>query len=135
MEGEVRFLQTGDLDRTLARMRQLAATVGAAWEVALELEVFETIAPVDPHGPGGELADFLVAAAAGAGWTLELEPDRGGVSFPNFLPDPAAVAVLDGLGPVGGGMHTREEFLERRSLARRIGLLAALLERLATVDR
>lgn len=131
VEGEVRFLRAADLERTLARMRELAASVGAGWEVALELDVFETIAPVDPNGPGGELARFLVTTAAQAGWTLELEPDRGGVSFPNFLPDASAVPVLDGLGPVGGGMHTRNEHLELRSLERRIGLLAALLERLA----
>jgi len=132
VEGEVRFLTAGDLERTLARMRELAAAVGARWEVALELDVFETIAPVDPRGPGARLADQLVASAARAGWTLELEPDRGGVSFPNFLPDPSAVAVLDGLGPVGGGMHTRAEHLELRSLGRRIGLLAELLGRLAS---
>jgi acetylornithine deacetylase/succinyl-diaminopimelate desuccinylase-like protein len=35
--------------------------------------------------------------------------------------------VLDGLGPVGGGMHTREEYVELRSLRRRIVLLADLL--------
>jgi di/tripeptidase len=35
--------------------------------------------------------------------------------------------VLDGLGPVGGGMHTREEYLELRSLERRVVLLADLL--------
>ncbi len=73
------------------------------------------------------LADHLVTAAAAAGWKLELESNRGGVSFPNFLPDPAAVCVLDGLGPVGGGMHTRGEYLDLRSLERRIHLIAEAL--------
>jgi acetylornithine deacetylase/succinyl-diaminopimelate desuccinylase-like protein len=36
--------------------------------------------------------------------------------------------VLDGLGPVGEGMHTREEYVSLPSLARRIVLLADLLE-------
>lgn len=36
--------------------------------------------------------------------------------------------VLDGLGPVGGGMHTREEFVDLASLHRRIVLLADLFE-------
>jgi acetylornithine deacetylase/succinyl-diaminopimelate desuccinylase-like protein len=35
--------------------------------------------------------------------------------------------VLDGLGPVGDGMHTRDEFVSLPSLARRILLLADLL--------
>jgi acetylornithine deacetylase/succinyl-diaminopimelate desuccinylase-like protein len=43
------------------------------------------------------------------------------------LPDPGRLPVLDGLGPVGGGMHTREEYVELRSLQRRIVLLADLL--------
>ena len=43
------------------------------------------------------------------------------------LADPGRIPVLDGLGPVGGGMHTREEFVDLRSLARRIVLLADLL--------
>jgi glutamate carboxypeptidase len=54
--------------------------------------------------------------------------ERGGISFPNFLPDPATLPVLDGLGPVGGGMHTRGEYVSLVSLERRVALLADLLE-------
>ncbi len=68
-----------------------------------------------------------MALAAAAGWRLEIEEERGGISFPNFLPDPDRIPVLDGLGPIGGGMHTREEYVELRSLGRRIVLLADLL--------
>ena len=72
--------------------------------------------------------DDVVAAARG--WRLEVERERGGISFPNFLADPGGFPVLDGLGPVGGGMHTREEHVELESLARRIVLLADLLSSL-----
>ena len=130
-EGEVRFLSEDDRERMLHRMREIAERVGREADVEMRFEVFETIAPVDPTGPGGELARRLVAVAAAQGWELELEHDRGGVSFPNFLEDPSAVAVLDGLGPVGGGMHTRDEFLDLRSLRRRIALQAELLRMLA----
>jgi len=129
-EGEVRFLSVADGERMLDRLRGMAAEIAASTEVEMSFEVFERIAPVDPSGPGAELAGFLVGAADRAGWRLELEHDRGGVSFPNFLEDPTAVPVLDGLGPVGGGMHTREEWVDLRSLRRRIDLLAALLEHL-----
>jgi glutamate carboxypeptidase len=37
------------------------------------------------------------------------------------------VPVVDGLGPVGDGMHTRDEWLDLGSLDRRIVLLADLL--------
>jgi acetylornithine deacetylase/succinyl-diaminopimelate desuccinylase-like protein len=65
-----------------------------------------------------------------AGLALEVEADRGGISFPNYLADPSAIAVVDGLGPVGDGMHTRDEYLDLRSLDRRVVLLADLLETL-----
>lgn len=87
-----------------------------------------TVVPVDPARLPRAHADLAVRLAAEAGWRLEREEDRGGISFPNFLPDPGRIPVLDGLGPVGGGMHTRTEFVEVASLARRIRLLADLLQ-------
>ncbi len=130
-EGEVRFLTVGDRDRLLAELECLAGDVAAESGVLLTLTRGAQIPPVDPTGPGREIARRAVAHAAAAGWSLELEDDRGGVSFPNFLPDPGAVPVLDGLGPVGGGMHTRSEHVELLSLKRRIVLLADLLADLA----
>lgn len=86
------------------------------------------IAPVDPAALPRAHAFRAVALAAAAGWQLVREEDRGGISFPNFLREPGRIPVLDGLGPVGGGMHTREEHVELDSLARRIRLLADLLQ-------
>ena len=100
VEGEVRYLSLEDRDRTLGEMGTLADAEGERWGVELFLEEVQHIPAVNPDGPGAVLADRLVAGAEREGWTLEIERDRGGVSFPNFLPDPAAVPVLDGLGPV-----------------------------------
>jgi glutamate carboxypeptidase len=96
----------------------------------MHFEVVEEILPLPESATGADLAALLVETAAADGWTLELETDRGGVSFPNFLPDPAAVPVIDGLGPVGDGMHTRDEYVSLSSLGRRIRLIATLLEML-----
>jgi len=127
VEGEVRFFSLPDRDRILERMHDLVEGIGARWDVDMRFEVVEQIPPVTESTAGKDLAEHLVSAAESAGWRLELETNRGGVSFPNFLPDPAAAAVIDGLGPVGGGMHTRDEFLDLESLQRRIVLIAEAL--------
>jgi glutamate carboxypeptidase len=130
-EGEVRFFSWDQRERTLETLRGFSREISDRTGVSLDLDVFETIPPFDPNGPGAVLAERAVASASRFGWRLELEPDRGGVSFPNLLPDPSRLPVLDGIGPVGDGMHTRDEFLCLRSLERRIGLLADLLTSLA----
>ncbi len=132
VEGETRYLTLADRDLVLDTMRTMAEACGEDWGVAMHFEVVEGILPAPPSSAGADLAAGLVEVAAADGWRLDLESDRGGVSFPNFLPDPAAVPVLDGLGPVGGGMHTREEFVSLVSLERRIHLIATLLEKLST---
>ena len=85
------------------------------------------VAPVDPHGPGASLVQRTVELAAKRGFRLEVEEDRGGISFPNFIADHAKTPVVDGLGPTGDGMHIRGEFLDLDSLRRRVVLLADLL--------
>jgi len=127
-EGEVRFLEPEQRAVAVAAMHELAADLADEWGVTFHLEEVESLQPVSPGGPGAELAERLVRFAATDGWALELEADRGGVSFPNFLPDPSAVAVVDGLGPCGDGMHTREEYVDLRSLRRRIALIAEALD-------
>lgn len=127
VEGEVRYLDLADRDRILQGMRSLAAEIGDGWDVGVSFKEVEHILPVTVSPSGQALADHLVSAAEHAGWKLELEDNRGGVSFPNFLPDPSAASIIDGLGPVGGGMHTREEHVVLESLSRRIGLIAEAL--------
>jgi len=126
-EGEVRFLRPQDGAKTLQRLLDLAEEVGRETGTTLTFTPGPEIPPLDPDSPHSALGRRAVALAADRGWSLEIEADRGGISFPNFLPDPSRIPILDGLGPVGGGMHTREEFVDLRSLGRRIVLLADLL--------
>ena len=127
VEGEARFLRRADGEALIARMAELATALADEHGVEMELEPGEVVPPVDPRGAGKQALQAAVKIAERAGWRLEIERDRGGISFSNFLPDPSAMPILDGLGPVGGGMHTREEFVELASLDRRIALLAELL--------
>lgn len=127
VEGEARFLRHAEGERLAEEMEKMTAEVAARHQVEVELSRDETVPPLDPDGPGRPWAERAVAAAAAAGWQLVAETDRGGISFPNFLPDPGALPILDGLGPVGDGMHTPDEYVELASLDRRITLLADLL--------
>jgi glutamate carboxypeptidase len=126
-EGEVRFLSPGDGDRILERLERLTETLAVHYDVRMTFARATGVPPVDPHGPGAPIVERVVGLAAARGWQLEVEEDRGGISFPNYVPDPSKVAIVDGLGPVGEGMHTREEFLDLASFARRIVLFADLL--------
>jgi glutamate carboxypeptidase len=126
-EGEARFLRPQDRSEILQSLLGLAEEVGHDTGTQLTFTPGPVIPPVDPESPHSALSRRAVELAAARGWTLEIEADRGGISFPNFLPDPSRIPILDGLGPVGGGMHTREEFVSLESLRRRIVLLADLL--------
>ena len=126
-EGEARFLRAAENDETARRLEALARDVALETGTSLAFGLGQSIPPVDPHGPRSPWTRRAVELAAARGWKLEVETERGGISFPNFLADPGRIPVLDGLGPVGGGMHTREEFVDLRSLRRRIVLLADLL--------
>lgn len=126
-EGEARFLRPAEEPEIERRLRSLAKEISAQTGTTFELTRQATIPPVDPDGPHCAVCERVVALAQARGWTLEVERERGGISFPNFLPDPGRLPVLDGLGPVGGGMHTRDEYVDLRSLERRMLLLADLL--------
>ncbi|MGE5235213.1 MAG: M20/M25/M40 family metallo-hydrolase [Acidobacteriota bacterium] len=126
-EGEVRFLSPVDGGDVLAELEALSAAVAAEHEVSVRFTRGASVPPVDPHGPGSDLVLRTVELAARRGFRLEVEDDRGGISFPNYLADPSRIPVVDGLGPVGNGMHTHDEYLDLHSLGRRTVLLADLL--------
>jgi len=126
-EGEVRFISPADGERIVDRLERLTETLAEHYDVKMILARGISVPPVDPHGPGAPIVERVVGLAAARGWQLEVEEDRGGISFPNYVPDPSKVPIVDGLGPVGDGMHTREEYLDLASFERRIVLLADLL--------
>ena len=126
-EGEVRYLTAAEAASSVADLGALAERVAAEHGVTALFTSGASVPPVDPHGPGAALARRVVELAAARGFRLELEEDRGGVSFPNFLAEPGGVPVVDGLGPVGDGMHTRDEWLDLLSFERRIPLFADVL--------
>jgi glutamate carboxypeptidase len=126
-EGEIRFLTRGDGEALLTQLHTLAESIASQHETEIVFTRGMQIPPVDPDGPGASLVQRTVDLAAARDFQLEVEEDRGGVSFPNFIADPATTPVIDGLGPTGYGMHIRGESVDLDSLGRRITLLADLL--------
>ena len=71
---------------------------------------------------------FQKAQAIASHLGLELtENGTGGASDANFVA-PLGVPVLDGLGVIGEGAHSRQEFVLISSLASRAALLSAILQ-------
>ena len=83
---------------------------------------------MEPHEATKQLLKELDLAGEEVGqkptWLV-----TGGVSDGNFV-SPFGVATLDGCGPCGGKLHTREEYLKTASVAQRFDLMRALLKRL-----
>jgi glutamate carboxypeptidase len=78
-----------------------------------------------PHADLAELLELLRDAAQRIGLVLT-DATTGGGSDGCFT-GAKGVPTIDGLGPVGGGYHTRDEFIEASTLAKRATLSAAIL--------
>lgn len=126
-EGEVRYLSQPPGDAAIDELRASASRIAAEHEVELVFTTGNHLPPVEPSGAGSDLVRRACEIARSHGWELQVETDRGGISFPNYVAGIGRIPTVDGLGPVGGGMHTREEWVSLRSLERRITLLADLL--------
>jgi glutamate carboxypeptidase len=86
--------------------------------------------PPMPWTPATDRLAALVSAAAEAmGTRIDTIPTMGG-SDANFIAN-QGVPALCGLGPVGGAMMTRDEYIELPTLAERAALVAALAHELS----
>ena len=83
---------------------------------------------MEPHEATKQLLKELDLAGEDVGqkptWLV-----TGGVSDGNFV-SPFGVATLDGCGPCGGKLHTREEYLKTQSVEQRLDIMRTLLLRL-----
>jgi glutamate carboxypeptidase len=127
---DVRAVTTESFDQAIAAVRALAdrpAVAGAEVRVSLEN-------PAPPWVP--DAASERVARAAGAvRLGLDLGFARtGGTADANLLAA-HGIAVLDGLGPIGGDDHSTTEWLDLHSVVPRTTLLAGLMVELADLSR
>lgn len=73
---------------------------------------------------------FARARAIGKGMGLELEEGNAGGGSDGSLVAAAGLAVLDGLGPEGGGAHAPDEWVSVDSIVDRAALIALLVAEL-----
>lgn len=122
-----RYLQSSaeaDLDEMLQRMR----TQPFDPRTRIETEFVSQRPAMEPHEGTMQLLKELELAGEAVGQTPTWLVTGGG-SDGNFV-SPFGVATLDGCGPCGGKLHTREEYLKTASVAQRFALMRALLKRL-----
>lgn len=127
VEGEIRCIDPESAAELETFLATEAQRVADRFGTRAQFEITQRIDAVAASPRQLAAAERVAALAARRGWQIETERDRRGISFTNLLPHPAPHEVLDGLRLVGGGMHTRDEFVSLGSLRRRIELLADML--------
>ncbi len=125
VEVDFRFTRRTQGERILARLQEITTRVDLPGTTA-SLSGGIHRPPFVENWEDGGLADLASEAAAAAGFSLSVQ-SAGGGSDANLV---AAVGVptLDGMGPIGGEAHTKEEYIELDSLPQR-ALFSALLIR------
>jgi glutamate carboxypeptidase len=126
--GEVRAATLVDLEATLDAIEARAERPIVAGATIHASRV--AVCPPLERSVGTEA---LLALAADVGAELGITvrgAATGGASDANYVAA-TGVAVLDGLGPIGGDDHAPTEWLDLRSVPERVALLAGLIVRVA----
>jgi len=84
--------------------------------------------PMEKTGASQRLVDLAVEVAAELGFEVE-DTATGGASDGNTT-SAAGCPTLDGLGPIGGGAHASDEWLDLASVVPRVAMLAGIIARL-----
>ena len=123
----VRVLREKDLEG-LYELLEIMQTQPFDSRTRIEIEKTGGRPCMEPHEATMQLLKELELAGEAVGqkpaWLV-----TGGVSDGNFV-SPFGVATLDGCGPCGGKLHTREEYLKTQSVEQRLDIMRTLLLRL-----
>ena len=126
LELDLRATTVTAMDSAIAAIRAVCAAP-AVPDVTMDLTIATSFPPME-RLPS---TDAMLARVAGVASMLGLSPGAvatGGASDANTIAG-LGVPVLDGLGPIGGGMHGPDEHIELAALPDRVALLAgAILE-------
>lgn len=129
-ELDLRITKTSDREPLVARLQALADAINRRDGYRLELKITFNRPPKECSPLEEKLFPEWQRAARDVGIA---PPDRvhtGGASDGNFF-TAAGLSNLDGLGPIGDGLHSNREFLIVPTIAQRAQVVALFLHRLA----
>ncbi|WP_353946673.1 M20 family metallopeptidase [Streptomyces sp. HUAS MG91] len=121
---EVRSSSAQGLDDCRRAVEDLARTPSVPGTRAV-VEVTDVCPPMEETAPVRRLAETALRVGAALGLRVGAAA-TGGVGDANIIAG-TGTPVLDGLGPVGGGDHGPDEWLDVSSVPGRVALLAALI--------
>ncbi|MFD7534743.1 M20/M25/M40 family metallo-hydrolase [Streptomyces sp. NPDC059819] len=124
---EIRSTSTKALRACHQAVAEMAAVPAVAGTRAA-VTVTDMCPPMEDSPAARRLADAALRLGAELGLRLGAAA-TGGVGDANIIAG-TGTPVLDGLGPVGGGDHSCDEWLEISSAPERVALLAALIAEL-----
>jgi glutamate carboxypeptidase len=124
LEIDLRSPNRADLEAAEAAVRAICAAPSVP-DVTTLVEEMARHWPMEKLAASGRLVEHAAALARQLGFDLK-DAATGGASDANTTAG-LGVPTLDGLGPVGGGDHAPDEYLELDSIVPRVTLLAALL--------
>ncbi len=124
LEVDIRAPTTESYEEAIAAVKE-AARIQHVPDVAVEVSQRSGFPPMEKAEGTTRLVEQAKAIAKQLGFEVE-DTATGGASDANGV---AALGVptLDGLGPVGGGAHSPDEWLDLSSVVPRTTLLAALI--------
>lgn len=127
--GDLRTLTVQQLEETRAKMRKVVAA--SLPQTSAEIEFTDSYPPMAPTEGNRKLLSMYDAVSRdlGFGPVTEVNPRNAGAADISFAADYVDMA-LDGLGLLGGGSHTPEEFADLRTYRIQTERLAVLLYRL-----
>lgn len=125
IEFDLRATTRATMAEAEAEIRRLCAAPPTVPDVSCTLTERARHWPMEKSAATAALAERAVAIAGRLGFSLK-DAATGGASDANTIAG-LGVPTLDGLGPVGGGDHSPDEYLELDSIVPRTTLLAALL--------
>lgn len=127
--GDLRTLTVQQLEDTRAKMRKVVAA--SLPNTSSEIEFSDNYPPMAPTEGNRKLLSLYdgVSKDLGFGPVTEVNPRNAGAADISFAADHVDMA-LDGLGLLGGGAHTPDEFADLRTYQIQTQRLAVLLYRL-----